>query len=80
MNNYSNEHGAYFLVLNWRWTDNDYDTLFQNLDVDVIDTMENAPEGWEKMVLFEGIHPDAQAGDHAARLLFEYFHAKGLLR
>ncbi|HDH12750.1 MAG TPA: hypothetical protein ENG83_11250 [Nitrospirae bacterium] len=80
MKNYSNEHGAYFIVLNWRWTDNDYDTLFHNLDVDVIDTMKDAPDGWEKMVLLGGIHPDAQAGDHAARLLLEYFRTRDLLQ
>ncbi len=79
MKEYSNEHGAQFVVLNWRWTRNDYDKLFHEIDIEVIDTMEEAPEGWEKMVLFEGIHPNAEAGDHAAKLMFDYFRKKGLL-
>ena len=80
MNDYSNEHGAYFVVLNWRWSENDYDALFKDMDIDLIDTMEGAPEGWEKMVLLGGIHPDAEAGKHAARQLLEHFRQKGLLQ
>lgn len=78
MKRYSNEHGARFIVLNWRWTDHDYDRLFRGLDVDTIDTMKDAPDGWGKMVLLGGIHPNAQAGDHADRILLDYFREKGL--
>jgi hypothetical protein len=76
MKRYSNDHGAQFVVINWRWSNSDYDALFQDLDVDVIDTMEEAPDGWGKMVLFEGIHPNAKAGSHAARLLLNHFRTK----
>ena len=79
MKNYSNEHGARFIVLDWRWTENEYDGLFRDLDADVIDTMEDAPAGWDKMVLLRGTHPDARAGDHAVRLLLEYLRAEGLI-
>ncbi len=79
MKKYSNEHGALFVILNWRWSSNDYERLFRDLDIDVIDTISNAPEGWEEMVLLGGIHPNAEAGDHAAGLLFDYFNEKDLL-
>ena len=79
MKKYSNEHGAHFVVLNWRWSENDYDRLFRDLDIDVIDTMNEAPDGWEEMVLFQGIHPDAEASKRATRLLLKYFRDKGLL-
>jgi hypothetical protein len=80
MKRYSNEHDAHFVVINWRWTRNDYDELFNDLDVDVIDTMEETPADWGKMVLHGGTHPDAEAGDHVASLLLKYFREKGLLQ
>lgn len=76
MKEYSNEHGAHFIVLNWRWTIHDYDALFRDLDIDVIDTMEEAPDDWSNMRLnieHGGVHPNKKAGDHAARLLHNYF-------
>ncbi|MCK5505534.1 MAG: hypothetical protein KAJ10_10245, partial [Thermodesulfovibrionia bacterium] len=79
MKRYSNEHGAHFVVLNWRWTD-DFNTGFLNdLDIDIIDTLEEAPADWDKMVILGGVHPTAQASDHAAMLLLKYFHKKDLL-
>jgi hypothetical protein len=41
--------------------------------------MENAPPGWGEMVILGGVHPDAQANDHAARLLLKYFRKKSLV-
>jgi hypothetical protein len=79
MKRYSNEHGAHFVILNWRWSDNDYDKLFQDLDMDVIDTVDNAPPGWGEMVILGGVHPDAEASTHAAELLFRYFKENNLL-
>jgi hypothetical protein len=79
MKRYSNKHGAHFVVLNWRWSRNDYDKIFKDLDVDVIDTMKNAPPGWKDMVLLGGIHPNAAAGVHAAELLLKYFKKNNLL-
>jgi len=79
MKRYSNEHGAHFVILNWRWSDNDYDKLFQDLDIDVIDTMEKAPPGWENMVILRGVHPNAEASAHAAELLLKYLNEKNLL-
>lgn len=80
MKRISEENGVHFVVVNWRWTKNDYDRLFKDLDADVIDTMEDAPKGWEKMVVNGGIHPDAQAGDHVVQLLLKYFQKKGILQ
>ncbi len=79
MKRYCNDHGAYFIILNWRWSDNDYDKLFQDLDIDVIDTIENAPPDWQDMVILKGIHPDAEASGHAAQLLLKYFRENNLL-
>ena len=75
MKEYSNNHDAHFVVLNWRWTQDDYDALFRDIDINVIDTMEDAPSDWAKMRLnieHGGIHPNEQAGDHAAKLLHVY--------
>ncbi|RJQ51347.1 MAG: hypothetical protein C4526_10200 [Nitrospiraceae bacterium] len=81
MKKFSIEHDADFVVLNWRQVHNNYDDLCRDLvNVDVIDTLEGAPDGWKEMVLYGGIHPNAEAGDHAARLLFNYFRAKDLIR
>ncbi|MBI4698015.1 MAG: hypothetical protein HY758_03660 [Nitrospirae bacterium] len=79
MKRYCDEHGVHFVILNWRWTMKDYDDL-HDLDIDIIDTLVNSPDDWEKMVLFKGVHPDARAGDHAARLLLDYFRERGLLQ
>ncbi len=71
MKRYSNEHGAHFVILNWRWSDSAYDELFHKLDIDVIDTLEEAPPGWENMVILKGVHPNEEASTHAANLLLD---------
>lgn len=80
MKEYSNKHNAHFVVLNWRWSNEDYDRLLQDLDINMIDTLEDAPDGWEEMVILKGVHPTAEASDHAAQLLLNYFQNKDLLR
>lgn len=79
MKRYSEENGAHFVVINWRWTEKDNVRIFEDMDVDVIDTLKDAPPGWEKMVILGGVHPDAEASKHAATLLLEYFKEKGIL-
>lgn len=80
MKKYSNMHGAHFVVLNWRWSHDDYDGLFRDLaGIDIIDTMEYAPEGWRDMGLHGGIHPNEEASEHVAPLLLDYFLEKDLL-
>lgn len=74
-----NEHGARFVVLNWRWNTKDHNELFNDIDVNVIDTLKDAPDGWGEMVLVEGMHPDEEASAHAAQLLFEYLRDNNLL-
>ncbi len=79
MKQFNNEHNADFVVINWRWSRDDYDDLFRDLKtIDVIDTMEAAPEGWGDMVIHGGVHPDSKAGEHAVRLLFDYFQSKNM--
>ncbi len=81
MKDYSYKNNADFVVLDWKWRHDEYDSLFNDLpDLDVINTMKNAPEGWDKMVLLQGVHPGAQASRHAADLLLDYLNTKGLLQ
>ncbi len=80
MNQYSNEHNAHFVVINWKWSHDDYDKLFQNLtDISVINTMSDPHTGWEDMRLYEGTHPNEEAGKYVSLMLFEYMHTKNLL-
>lgn len=76
MKRYSNEYGAHFVILNWRWSDKEYNKLFQDIDIDVIDTIGNEPPDWQNMVILKGIHPNAQASTHASELLLKYFNEK----
>jgi hypothetical protein len=79
MKHYSNKHEAHFIVLNWRWSTDDYDLDLTDIGIDVIDTLDRAPEEWMNMVLLGGIHPDADAGEHATRILFDYLMANNLI-
>jgi hypothetical protein len=79
MKRYSEENGAHFVVINWRWTEENNARIFQNLDVNVIDTLKDVPSGWSDMRLFGGVHPDAEASKHVAELLLDYFKKRGLL-
>ena len=73
MNKESKARGARFLVLNWRWTPDEYEDIFHGLEVEKLDTLTDAPPRWEFMRMFQdGGHPNAAAGDHAARLIFEH--------
>jgi len=79
MKKISNESDAHFLILDWKWTDDDEIRFLQDLDVDIIDTLDEAPSGWDEMVIQRGVHPTAEASDHAARLLIDFFNSKNLL-
>lgn len=79
MEKISNESSAHFLVLDWKWTDDDEIKFLHDLDVDIIDTLEEAPPGWDEMVILGGVHPNEKASDHAAMLLLKYFRTKGLV-
>ncbi len=70
--------GAKFVVLNWRWTPEEYDEIFQGLDVKMLDTLTAAPPGWEQMRMWQnGGHPNAAASAHAAKLLYDDFRSNG---
>ncbi|GBE16648.1 hypothetical protein BMS3Abin15_00470 [bacterium BMS3Abin15] len=79
MKKFSKENGARFLVLDWRWNRDKSSEFLNDLDIDIVDTLENAPDGWEKMVILNGVHPTAEASDHAAQLLLKYFQNNNLL-
>ena len=77
MQAYCQANGARFVVLHWRWTDDEYDRLFESLDVEVIDTLDDAPPGWQDMTIPDG-HPNRAAGGHVTQLLLEYFRRNKL--
>ncbi len=79
MKRYSNDNGAQFVVLDWRWNQNDYELSFGDADIDIIDTMKNVPDDWSEMKLFEGVHPNGESSDHAARLLIDFFDENRLI-
>jgi hypothetical protein len=80
MKKISDKHGAYFFIINWRWSEKDEDLEFlKGLNIEIVDTLKNAPPNWEKMRILGGVHPDAEASQHVAKLLFEYFEKKGFL-
>lgn len=78
MKKYSEENGAHFVVIGWRWTDTDYNKLLRGLDVDVIDTMVNAPDNWNDTRLLGGLHPGAESSSHVVRILSNYLNKKNL--
>lgn len=64
----SRGRGARFLLVNWRWDGTDRND-FDDLGVEVVDTLEGAPPGWPAMRLPGDEHPDAAASRHVAELL-----------
>lgn len=64
-------NGAEFLMINWRWGDIFYNN-FEDLNFDIIDTLEKAPYGWATMRLKDNVHPNAEACKYVAELVFEY--------
>ncbi len=79
MDRYCRERGIAFVLLNWRWTEEDFDD-FRELTAARIDTLDGAPEGWASMMLPGDVHPDENASSHAAGLLYGYFRKTGLLK
>jgi hypothetical protein len=78
MQRYCESHGAHFVVLHWRFSPRERSNLLGNAGLDVIDTLQDAPDGWEAMHAADG-HPDARAGEHVAQLLWRELAARGWL-
>ena len=78
MNRYCIAREAVFVLLNWRWTQDDDDLSEHPLDVDVIDVLENAPSGWSETMASDQ-HPGPESGIHVAQLLVEHLRTMGLL-
>jgi len=68
MGEYCAERGVHFLLVDWRWRPSD-PAIFEGLGVPVLDTLEDAPPGWEHMRLRGEDHPNARASRHVAELL-----------
>lgn len=73
MKKVSEAHGAKFVVIHWMWNDKgDLKDIFKGMDLDVINTLDEAPPGWEKMVNPYDDHPIPEANLHVARLFLKY--------
>jgi hypothetical protein len=78
MHRYCTERGAGFVLVDWRWQAADYDG-FDDLGLDVIDTLDEAPPEWGAAMQITGWHPGAAASEHVAGLLLAHFRRTGLL-
>jgi hypothetical protein len=73
MKKVSEAHGAKFIVIHWMWNDKgNLKDIFKGMDLDVINTLDEAPPGWEKMVNPYDDHPVSEANAHVARLFLKY--------
>lgn len=77
MKNYVESNGAAFYVLNWDqgiyWdpppTLANAQALFQGMNLNLIDTTVNAPQGWKTWIIPGNGHADARAHLHASQLI-----------
>jgi len=79
MKRYCEERGIRFVMINWRWRERDYNN-FDGLQVNIIDTMDRAPAGWEGMLIPDEDHPNAEASRHVAYLLHRFFEKEASVR
>ena len=75
---YCAENGVRFVMVNWRWSAEDYDD-FGDLRLPILDTLTDAPADWGSRRIPGDGHPNAAAGTHVSRLLWRYFQRAGLL-
>jgi hypothetical protein len=78
MDRYCTERGAAFVLLNWRWQAGDFDG-FDDLGIDVVDTLDAAPPEWGPAMQITGWHPGVAASEYAAGLLIAHFRRADLL-
>jgi len=78
MASFCSASGAIFKTINWRWKESDYRKLFDEHDIDALDTIDGAPEGWADMIIPGDGHPNAKAGYHIADMVSEFFSNSGL--
>ena len=73
MKRVSEARGAHFMVIDWRWDGADRTPeLFKGMDVDVLDTLPGAPQGWPQMKNAWDGHPDERASLYVAQLFIRY--------
>lgn len=72
MNHFCTTNNARFILLNWRTQPSDYND-FDDLNIEKIDTLENPPANFQNMTIPGDGHPNSEATDYVAELLFEYF-------
>jgi hypothetical protein len=73
------------LVVAWDWyrdklaATRDQWPPFRDLDVQVLDTAADPPDGWSEWQIPGDSHPNARAHRHVAELLFDEFARLGML-
>ena len=72
MKKVSEAHGAKFVVIHWLWNKKCDLNIIKGMDLDVINTLDEAPPGWEKMINAYDDHPTSDANAHVARLFLKY--------
>lgn len=78
MNEYCDARGVHFVVINWRYRDQPVNQL-SDLGIPVIDTLETAPYNWGTMIIPQDGHPNKEANEYVAGLLYAYFEQNDLL-
>ncbi len=71
MDRYCRSQGVRFVLVDWRWSDRDWDGL-ADLPVDRIDTLDGAPRHWNNLRIPRDDHPNTRAGQRVAGLLGEW--------
>lgn len=64
-----------FILLNWRNQPSDYNE-FNDLNIETIDILENPPPNWQSMAITGDGHPNDEATNYVAKLLFLYLTNK----
>jgi hypothetical protein len=89
MKEYTEGHGARFVLLYWDWEFYDLknevqktvpvEEVFEGLGLDLIRVSAKAPVGWQRMRLSGSGHPDRVLSAHVASVLLEYLEDHHLL-
>ncbi len=77
MDEYCRSHGVRFVLVDWRWSDRDWDGL-ADLPVNRIDTLDGAPHNWDNLRIPRDDHPNARASRHVAEQLSGWLAAEGV--
>jgi hypothetical protein len=71
MQDYVESQGATLVVLDWNWSQRP--SHLREMELNLIDTADDPPAGWNTWMIPGDSHPNAQAHQHVARLIGEKF-------